>query len=87
MINQKLEMRKCKKVAYASRKEAKSLLSRKKGMEIYGKPYKCQICGFWHLGHAPPKKSKVAIRRKKHKRSMLKLFHLIDQLCGVKQKT
>ena len=83
MTNRSLDPTKCKKVAYASREEARCLLSRKKGMEIYGKPYKCQICGFWHLGHLPPKKSKVAIRRKKHKRSMKKLFKLIDQICGV----
>jgi len=77
-------MTKCKKVPYLTREEARGVVKYKKGIEVYGKPYKCRFCGFWHLGHKAPKKSKVAIWRKKHKRSMNKLFKLIDQLCGVR---
>jgi len=65
-----------------SRGEALSLRNYKTSNEIYGKPYRCHICGYWHLGHKAPKKSKVNIWRKKHKRSMNKLFKLIDEICG-----
>lgn len=74
----------CGKIPYKTRAEARASVKRKDGMELSGKPYRCQFCGFWHLGHLPPKKSKVGIWRKKHKRSLDKLFNLIDHICGVK---
>lgn len=83
-INDECNFDICKKIPYGTRREAVAAQNRNTGMELSGKPYRCKHCGFWHFGHAPPKKSKVGIWRKKHKRSIDKLFRLIDHICGVK---
>jgi len=74
----------CRKVPYATRREAKSVL--KYRADIFGKPYPCWICGMYHLGHKTPKKSVEGIKRRNRTREINhfnELLDLIDRICGV----
>ena len=76
--------RACKKVPFVSRREA--LTAKKHARRHFGKVYKCPICGFYHMGNLPVKKSKEAIKLKEEKwlRPLGPLFRIIDRICGVK---
>jgi len=88
-VTKKEERKTCNKFPYRTRKEAIAVLKYNNSNEIYGKPYRCQICNFWHkvwhLGHQPPKKSSLGIWRKKDRKCKKNLCDLIDKLCGVKK--
>ena len=74
----------CRKVPYATRREAVSVL--KYRADVFGKPYICLICGKYHLGHKTPKKSVEGIKRRNRSRKIKnfnKLLDLIDLYCGV----
>lgn len=51
----------CTKVPYASRREAITSAPNE-----HGKPYRCSICGAWHMGHVMPKKCKRAVKIKRN---------------------
>ena len=77
----------CKKVPFETRLEAKSV-SKFKGEQSFGDPYKCKICGFWHLGHKnrTPKKSalgKINRRKSLSRRYINRLLSWIDSFFGV----
>ncbi len=75
---------KCKKIPYGSRAEAKSVLKYRE--DVFGKPYRCWICGDWHLGHKTAKKSVEGIKRRNRSRSIRyfnEMLDLMDVYCGV----
>ena len=67
----------CTKVPYASRREAITSAPNE-----HGKPYRCSVCGAWHMGHAMPKKCKRAVKIKRNRRGTAAMLRLVDQLCG-----
>jgi len=80
-------MIRCKKYPYKNRKEAQATLKFRQELP-FGTPYRCQICGYWHLGHKnkTPKKSplgRIYRKRAVERRHLNRLFQAIDEMCGV----
>lgn len=78
----------CRKYPYKSRREAQTTSQFRTELP-FGKPYRCKICGYWHLGHKNkiPRKSPLAkiLRRKAvERRHMRRLFQAIDEMYGVR---
>jgi len=77
----------CKKYPFKTRKEAQATLKYRKELP-FGTPYRCKICGYWHLGHKwkTPKKShlgKIYRRKALERRHVKRLLQMIDKMCGV----
>ncbi len=72
------------KILYINRKEAIAIIKLHSLRSV--QPYKCKYCDFWHLGNKIPKKSpigRILKINKQKKNADIKLFELIDQICGV----
>lgn len=77
----------CSKISYVTRKHAAASLNRMRRKNhvgvAFGKPYRCPVCGGWHLGNKITKKAGITVLWKKSNRAMKLLFELIDECCGV----
>jgi len=73
-------VRMCKKIPYDSYRAANAIPGK------FGKPYRCSWCGMWHVGHAPKRKHRAALRAQRQRRKWSRLLTLIDDLCGVKKE-
>lgn len=43
----------CTKVAFYTRRQAKEKARELKSVRGHMRPYRCDDCGFWHIGHLP----------------------------------